>query len=653
MSTATDILSFINQYLKTHDTLYVDFQQLLAFVRQFAQEHEPNNPKFEDIRRDAHQTVIQHLKTLEFEGVIEIKIDENQTMSVYYEAFFHERISDYYQRILADLTLPFPRVETITLPKDRIRAVDIKENFISLLHDWEQSVNIIRIVFPNDIDSVIITTPLLPQVLLLSAIQKIRQYLHKEHNFTYMLQKLIPLFPAKGVPIKNLLMTITQSPDMVIGSVQEPTGFSFQLWTQLSTFIIKEYESKIDKTDEDNNYIQAGYLIGYYCVYYKGSEQKKEVDSKAMSKVSQLMKRPPYAFTIESLRNLKDERRLNVFKRIKPGTFENFVKENTKIPEGDSISPLLQLTLPDGNKLYLYSRYIGHVLDHHRLQAGKDFYAFYKNSWYSALMENDLLNTMNDDTEFRRHVTARLLKHCPILFTVLDFDLLLSMTYSKEIPEPVKLQCLEYMHLNRKTMKDYDVILRLNRRQILNDVRSILPAWLTMPLLRSLVFFFRRLFLGKGYRGKYQAQSVDHEGQLNAKKSHRGQAGEEISASADAEGSSSHAHRGAAFREKIKSYEEHFLQEGESLDLQMKELIHLWNPLIEGNSRQELVEDVNSMCRSCIRRLKITYRSAAPDLATLRELSKRLADDDTFDRIRNRKELERYIQLYFLKLLSR
>ncbi|AHC14668.1 hypothetical protein [Salinispira pacifica] len=684
MSSPIDVQRLITQYLKQYKNPSISYSQLLTFTERYLQQNELENPHMQDLRQDAHRTLSHHLRSLEQNGKIEIQKSQDQPVSIFYELYFHEKIRNYYKKIMEDFGLPLATEENLSLeiPEERIQAIDIKKEFVEWLSKDLEKPRIIRILFPAGLKSLVTTSALLKKEMISASIQKIRQYLQQQRNHSYISQKLVPIFKGREVAVKDLMRIITQSPEAAARTVVEASEFSFQVWTQLSTFIIKEYESKSDKMEEEHNFCQAAYMIGYYCVFHKGKEQKKKDEAGALKYLEQNMKKPPYAFTLTEIKGMKDDKGIPLLKKYSRESLNEFLEAKTTTPEKAALPELLRLQLPDDSQVYMFASSVGKVLENQRVRASKQFRDFYKNSWYSAMMENDRLDTMDDDEKFRIHVTNRLRERYPLLFTLLRFELLYLLSQERSTPDALKNQCIGFLDMHNETIKDIDEILELDRRKILSDARILLPFWMSIPILRGIVHLFRRIFLGRDFVDRYHSERFDHEQQKSLKKKKSSQKVETItkqfgtarpsggqndtgsvrrddapgSTPADS-GSSSTPQTAkaqkAAFKQQIQRLEPEFLDRGKSLEMSLRELVDKWNPILDQAKRKDLVEDVNSMCRDFIRGLRITYRSTPPDADTIKEMAHRLAGNSTFDRIRDRNYLEQYIQLYFLKILGR
>ena len=99
---------------------------------------------------------------------------------------------------------------------------------------------------------------------------------------------------------------ILSKPKKALDSIFEADDFSFRFWSQFTNIIIKDYRDKKEKTDEEHGFCQSAHILGLFVGFQKSvmqRENQKELDFLHLEK---LMKKPPYAFTIRDLYNLKD-----------------------------------------------------------------------------------------------------------------------------------------------------------------------------------------------------------------------------------------------------------------------------------------------------------------------------------------------------------
>jgi hypothetical protein len=108
----------------------------------------------------------------------------------------------------------------------------------------------------------------------------------------------------------------------------------------------------------------------------------------------------------------------------------------------------------------------------------------------------------------------------------------------------------------------------------------------------------------------------------------------------------------ARYEADIESLISRYIGSGD-IKKELTSLISLWNPLLDPKSKQNLVEDVNSLVRDFLRQQKYRARLRAPSAEQLEKLAKELAESKTLGAIRDKSHLREYITLYMLKLLHK
>ena len=84
----------------------------------------------------------------------------------------------------------------------------------------------------------------------------------------------------------------------------------------------------------------------------------------------------------------------------------------------------------------------------------------------------------------------------------------------------------------------------------------------------------------------------------------------------------------------------------------MDELVERWNPLFDPQAKSNLVEDVNSLVRDFLRKLKRGFLVKPPNAARITNMAESLAANHAFDQIKKRDALQRYIELYMISVLG-
>jgi hypothetical protein len=230
----------------------------------------------------------------------------------------------------------------------------------------------------------------------------------------------------------------------------------------------------------------------------------------------------------------------------------------------------------------------------------------------------------------------------------LNYDLLYLAAGHANLSRPAAEEVNTLFHPRTDKLVPLHTMLGLNRDAILADAKLRLPIWQAVPILR----LFWRLFRGR----KKKSGRTASQGESSAVKVYGAEhttrtkpAGE----AAEAQGPANSREDAVAYRRKIQALQKEYVGEGGNVDMTLAELAEKWNPLLDPTAKNNLVEDVNSLVRDFLRRLRGGFRKVPPSRERVQELARQLSQNDSFDKIKRREYLQRYLELYMLKLLGK
>lgn len=662
MSSPQDVLSIVVAYCTRHSTGQISFQQLFSFIDRFLLENPEKEKSLEDLLRMNGRNLLAHLTTLEESSDLKLNRTENAISSITYPRYYLKTIEEGYSRIDDKPEIPFPTEDSLRLniaPED-FKIVEIKSDFINWLNKNEDNI-ILRLNFPDGIQSLITTSTILSNRMVTASVQKIRHYLRDSKNLAYMRQRLTPVFRSREIAVKELLHTVVTSPEQAAGTIFEPSDFTYQLWTQLSTNLVKEYGPKSDKMAEEHGFCQAAFLIGYYNMYFRSRVQKKKEEESSLSFLIQNLKKPPFAYRISQIYEFTDDKGILLVKRCDKERINEFLQMKIKAQEGKDTPEILAFSTLGKEEFFMLYSSVAQFISENLIKAQKDMREFYKSSWLLALRGDVEFTTMHADEVFRGHIEDRMKRHWPILQAVLTFPIVYFASRVEGIPPQVRNDLSDIMVASTQRLKTIDQIMKIQRKKILEDAKILLPAWMVIPGIRTVMMFLRRLFLGKEMAGRSFTAGFDHEGQIRyermAKKKSSESSAETVSDD-DSEGSrangtgNSRQAQITAFRQSAKLLESSFLSENEILVPTLEQLVERWNQLLDPRAKADLLTDVNSLCKDYLRKQKAFAKQTPPSAETIKIYARKLVEGDLLSGIRNKKDLLRYVELYYLFLLE-
>ena len=176
----------------------------------------------------------------------------------------------------------------------------------------------------------------------------------------------------------------------------------------------------------------------------------------------------------------------------------------------------------------------------------------------------------------------------------------------------------------------YSEILMLSRHEILTDAKILLPFWYTVPILSWLLSLF---FKKPGQSEKKQDKKTQSKQNEPEKKEKRTSSKLEM-------------------KKAIEKIEKDLIPEDSSLEQELDYSVLQWNKQITKQSREQLTEDVNCLIRDYIRTTIRSLHSVSFDIQRIKNLADTLVKSPSLQKIKETNHLNRYVQLYILKLVK-
>lgn len=655
MVSARDVQKIVHSFVKHSGNPRGTWESFEQFAYRYARRFGDEHPEIEAILGEDRREVLSHaLIELERSEVVQLdRSAADDIEAIYYPGFYATEIGRWYRRMNDERDLPFPSEEhlSLTVPAGLLRTVDVENDLMHwLTAEDEDPGQVLLIHFPNSTNDVLTTAHLLGDAMVPIVLNKIRDYLRTDKNAGYAETKLRTIFRTREMLVHDLIETAQTRPEEALKAIKQPNEFSFHFWTQLSSMIIKDYSQKSEKLEMEHGFMQAAYFLGYYSVFFKGRHQRARELEQHRKLLSDGFQSSPWAYTVQDVYNFKDDKGVPLLKKASREDINHWLSELLKRPGEREISELVTINTPDRNGVMIHSKQYVPLLLRQLKAAAPVLERELTNEMSSLLFDEQDEPWLHDDDAFEEVVSRRVRSEFPLLFGLATFQTLFLVVDGQELPSGIRESAMSMMDRHNKEMRRWIELLQLDRNKMLRDAKLRLPAWMLIPILRGIIRLFRRMFTSDSQRraGRSRAAATP-----SARRSENGNAPSTASTGA---GSASQTSREAArkeFHEKLSKMQEAFLTSGQTPDQRLKELRKQWNPLIDPVAHENLVEDVNSLCRDALRRARYARTLRAPNPAAIEEMAKTIAGNSAFDRIRRRKQFEMYLKLYMLTILQR
>ncbi len=670
MATSGDALKILQSLVKRTRNGRVAYSALITYAEKYLAKAADTDASLEAFADNPANLMGAFLVELAKDAKLTLSYHDGAITSVYYPDYYRGLIHDAYDKLDARPDGPFPTEDSlpVPIPNDLVTPVDIKIDFVQWLGRSEKIGNsFLRIMYPDDIRSMMVSSDLLPRHLPKLAVQKIRQYLRSEKNVGYIRSKLASVFRQREMAMKDMLSSILTTPDQALKSIFHPTDFTFHFWTQLSSTIIKEYSQKKDKLIEEHGHCQAAYMLGYYNLYHRGVLQRQREAESAFRQLESNLRRSPYTYTITEIRGFTDKRGVALTKKYSSEDVNSYITERLKTPDNKGLPDMVRIKTTEGKEYYLYKDYVLIVTLDRVFEARREFRDYYVDLWSESMKCQHRLPEMTDDAKFSKAVGERLKSQDPILYSLLNLNLLYLAKQESNVPSEVAPEIDELFAPKDAALRPLPEILNLDRRKLYADARLLLPFWQAIPILNKLVGLLKRIFLGRREEDNLERPERSGEqrrpaaagttmrytppGSETSQSLPDTEIGEP-SPAGRADGSTRRAQT-ARFKEAVRQLQKTYVRAGSTPVKTLEQLIERWNPLLDPVAKSNLIEDINSLSRDFLRRMKVTFRLVPPNRERVEEWANRLAKNEAFEQIRRTDDLKEYLQLYILTVLGK
>ena len=674
MSERQDLLYILKTYTRKRKIPTISILDLQKLSGKWSLEIRQKRPKFTDFSDYSIEALSHVIDKLVTEGICAVEKSHGSIENITLPDFYTESIKKAYDELELEPERPFPDEASFggNFPNEIIKIIDVKAGFLDLLKsDYKDSARLIRINFPEGIRNFIVLSNLLDPELLQLCISKFRIYLSIKRNYDFIFHRLQGTFQHKDQVIKELFTKIIRQRNLAIATIMNPDDFTFQFWSHFSSLIIKEFREKKEKLEREHGFSQAAYLVGFYNLFYKGEKQKKRDKELSFKLVEVGLRKSPFIFSFTDIMGFKDKSGFPLSRKIDRNELSEYLEKRTMTSSEQIIPDILKFDTSSNKYMFMNKeKYLSLTL--RKIQEdSRELHSQYVDEWKDVLGDFKRLKMMNDRNLFVEDIALRVRNMDPVLTMLMKFDYLLLCLEETKPPREVYVETERLFNRTRDNFRSLDEIFRLDRKSLYSNAKSMLPVWKTLPVIGPLFHILSKLFssVKKGAEGiKDPSELV---GSFNkpahtqpgiSRKKHTDTANNAVESFGRSKADSIPSGVGrvktskeqlAKYRKAVSKLKEHYVGENGSLNEAIGFSIDIWNPLMDGKAKKDLIEDVNSMIRDYIRGMKKSFSVKPPDTDRIRNIAEHLGENSAFEKIKKKDEFTRYIELYIVNILSK
>jgi len=620
MTIYTDLLHLLRLFSLRRDRAQVTLQPFQDYLHRYARHYLQQKPELAVHLEISLETLLSELKKIQADGDIEITTDKSNTTIIFVPYFHVDNISRQYANLEQHPDIPFPLLSDLpkNFPGKLLKPISLSDDIAVINSESRESSFLYALNYNGDIPALIFPGSYKTEKLLNLALDKVKLFLSKDESRDYMQKRLLVANPGKEFTVKTFISRTASHSVNSFQNVKE-SGDNYILWGQLCAFIKQEFAKKNEKLPDEIALLQAVGILEYLNNYYRNKVQKDIQTDTALKNLLLAFQKAPYYFTMKQITQFTDSRGVPLLGQYSEETLQNFMKKKTSTSEKYIIPDILTFTNSSNDRFYLLTEKVVPLLISLINEARKPVRELCIKKWHEMLLNFEQDESMKSDAAFNELLKETTSHSTPNLHGLLNAPFILSI-----IADP-RLNEIQAMEINRifpaGKPAAYNEILMLNRYEILSNTKILLPFWYTIPIISSIIAFFKRK--------KKKPQPVQPEKKETVYKKPK-----------------------LKLKDVAEKIAAEFLSEGMTIDQALEKSLDEWNHTLGHPARENLTEDVNALIRDYLRGINRTVSITSFTADRVRGLAKTLLESPGLSKIKERKALQDYTELYIIKLVS-
>ena len=641
MAKVTDLYPILRAYAAKSNSPYIEIDIFLSFLERYAQRKVKEQPEWAKWLSNAGVQFWSELAALTESDKCVLLESASPGGEVYMPFFYTDMLEEIYRDPDKDADLPFPSEESlrITLPENQLNIINLRNDLKIFFRDTDSvkaegeeeqesgplsSKKIIKLIMPDDLPSVLILSNMIPARLLETALLKVRHYLRSRGNKEFALHKLAPQMQGKEKYLREIIDQIMIRPFDSLKAMESSGDFSYIFWMYFCSLVKSDISKRKETLSEDIAAAQAVNIIEICNSHFKSLAVKRREREIAFRNLELRMSKAPLYFTKEEILKFGTDKGVLLLGSYSHGELDAYIKRKTTESEKGELPDWFIL---QGNKNQLWylkkEKYLflcAKMLVDTRPLIKKAI----TKRWTKLLREYQSEPAMEKDPEFEKMLNFYTVEFNPTLISILK-DQKLSWVYEETERLQGGIQA-SLRIFKAGELLPMSELYAFSRRVMLSDAKMLLPFWYSTPLLTSILSFFKKLFSRKKKK-PVETETTDEISESKVKEAKELQVIAELIIG-------------------------ELVPKEKNLDDYLTEVETRWNRLLDVRSRQDLIDDIQSLARTNLRKMLRVHRSKKISRESLQETANLLiTSTPALYKISSRDSLHLYIELYMLKLL--
>jgi len=627
MVQGTDLYTILVAYANKNNSPYIDIAGFLDYLEKAGKKFSNDYPTWQKWANDTAAKFWAEVPSIVEGGKCELLSDPGEGR-IYVASFFHEKIRAAYARADQETELPFPNEESlgIILPEKQVKHLNSDSELQSIVANPKSiDAPVLKIGFPENFGFAILLRDMFPRQITEISLLKVRNFINRYGNKEYVYHQLSVQLQGKEAYLKDQLEQVLVRPLDQYRIIGESREIPSLFWTHLCGLIKSDIKKKKEKLSTDVAVFQSAHIIEVVNGYFRSlATKRREVETAFKNLESQLAK-PPYIYTMDEILKFTGPGGGLLLGLYTSEELSEWMKRQITESVNDELPALLIFKIKARNEQYFLLKDRMIPLCARLLHDGRILIKMAISKQWSRLISNyDSDLAMTNDAEFERLLAKTAEKLCPELMSLLS-DPKLILVYEemsrKENGIPASMRII-----NEGKMLPYSAVFLIRRRAMLQETRLALPFWYSLPIISSLVGFFKNLF---NKDKKAVKQSASSNELIVEEKDHAGK-----------------------IRNAAEELGFDIVPPGFTIDSYLDELGDRWSRLIDRQARESLVNDVKFLSKNQLRRRMKVEKQFEPTREVLNQMAyNTVIHNPALSSISARDSLLLFMELYMVKLL--
>ncbi|MDR2516200.1 MAG: hypothetical protein LBC88_02330 [Spirochaetaceae bacterium] len=590
MAQRTDLYTILLSYANKHRSPAVEIEAFLSFLSKYANHYAADKPEWRAWTTGTTARFWAELNPLVDAGKCELVTEENAGKLLILE-YYADMVNKAYATLEGQAGLPFPDEKTLGL---NIPGEQLLPLTISGLGDYMKAplttdMPVIRLSFPEEMGAALFLARHLPRRALEASIVKVQHYLQNHSNKEYYAARLSTQLRGKDILIKNILQQLESRPMDCVTGIEDGGEFASLFWPYFGAQIKTELRKKNEFTSSDLGTIQAIYLIEFFVNFFWTRTAAKKERETAIQEIETKLEKQPWLFTIKDIMGFTNSTGKPLMFIYGQEELEQFIKSKaTQIPAGQDPNLTLpaliiyrnrfdeQVFISKSKVFPLAAKLLGEI----RPQVQKVI----KTRWAKLVKTFQKEPAMEHDKDFERILSGYVSQMAPSLTMLLEDP----KTYLIQAEmERTQGGLLQYTKLfdDRGKLMPFAALLLVNRKDLLADVKILLPFWYSTPVLAALVGFF--------YHLRHRKKTIP--GEFDGEKTKNTTGGGALSVE-------------QLLKKAATEYLEEKLPSGQNVDQYLKTMETRWRKILDEHAHRQMARDVQGLIQKKLKRM-VSVRS--------------------------------------------